>query len=143
MVKTLKLFDVLCFGQWVSADLPRYNIQIAQSADAINWERNGLVAVDLLRNEDALARPYVVCEKMAYSKCGLAQKGPPIHLNMQFSENGLDRKITNLRFLHAHGLDDEMMCYPIALKHNDQNFYYTMATVMVTTASVWQFKIEL
>ena len=73
--------------EWVSADLPRYNIQIAQSADAINWERNGLVAVDLLRNEDALARPYVVCENGLF-KMWFSSKGSSYSPQYATSENG-------------------------------------------------------
>lgn len=110
--------------EWVSADLPRYNIQIAQSADAINWERNGLVAVDLLPNEDALARPYVVSENGLF-KMWFSSKGSSYSPQYATSENGKDWIRQNNEFTfpsRTRGLDDEMMCYPIALKHNDQNF---------------------
>ena len=56
--------------EWIHKDLPRYNIQIAYSNDGINWERNGVVAINFKNdNEMALARPWLL-KRMVFIKCG-------------------------------------------------------------------------
>lgn len=52
---------------WRHKDLPRYNIQYAESTDGRNWDRQGHVAIPFAsEQENALARPFVIKEDGFY-----------------------------------------------------------------------------
>ena len=47
--------------EWVHKDLPRYNIQYAESQDGFEWKRDGHVCIDFAsKDEVALAKPFVL-----------------------------------------------------------------------------------
>ncbi len=61
--------------EWVTPDLPRYNIKYAESRDGISWKRTGIVCIDFQsKNENALARPCVLKEEGIY-KMWFSYKG--------------------------------------------------------------------
>ena len=60
---------------WRHKDLPRYNIQYAESRDGLSWCRHGRVAIPFKNDdENALARPFVLREDNVY-KMWFAHKG--------------------------------------------------------------------
>jgi predicted GH43/DUF377 family glycosyl hydrolase len=60
---------------WRHKDLPRYNIQYAESKDGRNWNRRGHVAIPFASDEEnALARPYVIKDGDVY-KMWFSAKG--------------------------------------------------------------------
>jgi predicted GH43/DUF377 family glycosyl hydrolase len=75
---------------WVNKDLPKYNIQIAFSNDAIEWERNGQVCIDFENdNEVALARPYVLWNNGKYHMW-FSYKGESYKIGYAVSEDGIN-----------------------------------------------------
>ncbi|NCC20893.1 MAG: hypothetical protein EOM26_00350 [Alphaproteobacteria bacterium] len=112
--------------EWVHVDLPRYNIQTAISSDGKNWERSGMVAIDFAEHENALARPYVVSEDGIY-RMWFSSKGDFYLPRYAESEDGLNWT----RYDEAVGLapsaggpDEEMVCYPVVLKHLGQHVMF-------------------
>lgn len=112
--------------EWVHVDLPRYNIQTATSSDGKNWDRSGMVAIDFSEHENALARPYVVSEDGIY-RMWFSSKGDFYLPRYAESEDGLNWT----RYDEAVGLapsaggpDEEMVCYPVVLKHLGQHVMF-------------------
>ena len=112
--------------EWIHKDLPRYNIQTAFSDDGKNWQRKGNVAIDFAPGEYALARPYVVKEKGVY-RMWFSSKGDYYLPRYAESKDGIkwtryddavDIKPT------PNSPDQEMICYPVVLKHNGRHIMY-------------------
>jgi hypothetical protein len=112
--------------EWVHKDLPRYNIQYAESRDGFEWERTGHVCIDFSSPEEvALARPYVLLENGIY-KMWFSHKG--IEYRMGYAES-LDGKnwfrrddIVDLTVSDS-GWDDTMVEYPCIFKHDNYSFF--------------------
>ena len=112
--------------EWINKDLPRYNIQIAFSKDLINWERNGNVAIDFEGNENALARPYVIRENNIF-KMWFSSKGKSYNIKYAESKDGIKWVRKNYDFPSSNclpGIDDDMVCYPVVLKHMNKTIMY-------------------
>ena len=75
--------------EWVHPDLPRYNIQIATSADGRIWNRDGRVAIDFDAGENALARPYVYHDGHRWVMW-FASKGNAYRARIAYSDDGLN-----------------------------------------------------
>jgi predicted GH43/DUF377 family glycosyl hydrolase len=74
---------------WSHRDLPRYNIQIAESVDGRHWQREGKVAIPFNNDEEnALARPFVLNEDGIY-KMWFAHKGAAYRMGYAESADGL------------------------------------------------------
>jgi predicted GH43/DUF377 family glycosyl hydrolase len=74
---------------WPHKDLPRYNIQIAESTDGRHWTREGKVAIPFKdKSENALARPFVLKEDGVY-KMWFAHKGAAYCMGYAESIDGL------------------------------------------------------
>jgi predicted GH43/DUF377 family glycosyl hydrolase len=74
---------------WLHRDLPRYNIQIAESADGRHWTREGKTAIPFgSEDENALARPFVLNEDGVY-KMWFAHKGAAYRMGYAESHDGL------------------------------------------------------
>lgn len=74
---------------WVHRDLPRYNIQYAESEDGYSWKREGIVAIPFQNeHENALARPYVIHENGIY-KMWFSHKGSAYRMGYAESLDGL------------------------------------------------------
>ncbi|WP_320664872.1 hypothetical protein [Prochlorococcus sp. MIT 1223] len=119
--------------EWVSKDIPRYNIQITTSIDGINWNRKKkLVAIDLIHGEDALARPYVFYDRefkvfrMWFSAKGRGLTYKNYRICYAESLDGFNWKrkevLDEENFKSLMGIDDEICCYPIIIKN--RNKYY-------------------
>lgn len=112
--------------EWVNADLPRYNIQIAFSCDGKEWNRAGQVAIDFVNNENALARPYVFRDEEGWHMW-FSSKGPFYLPRYAHSNDGI-------RWTRVDGMadiqpsieefDKEMICYPVVLKYKEKYIMY-------------------
>jgi len=119
--------------EWIHKDLPRYNIQIATSINGLDWEREGIVAIDFKDdNEMALARPWVIKDdgsyKMWFSYKGDVEKGGSYRMGYAESLDGLkwDRMDSNVGItVSEEGWDSEMIEYAAIIKyqHNYYMFY--------------------
>ena len=112
--------------EWISPDLPRYNIQTALSDDGKNWIRNGEVAIDFLSGENALARPYVIKENNIY-RMWFSSKGSFYLPQYAESEDGINwtryEKAVDLEPT-PNSPDEEMICYPIVLKNRGRHIMF-------------------
>ncbi len=112
--------------EWIHEDLPRYNIQTATSKDGKNWYREGIVAIDFLEGENALARPYVIKENDIY-RMWFSSKGDCYLPQYAESEDGIHWKryteVVDL-FPTPAGPDEEMICYPVVIRHNDKHIMF-------------------
>ncbi len=112
--------------EWLSPDMPRYNIQTGTSKDGKTWERDGTVAVDFGSGETSLARPYVIEQDGVY-RMWFSSKGP--HYLSRYAESadgvnwtryddGVDLKP------EAGGPDEEMICYSAVVQHNGKHIMF-------------------
>jgi len=102
---------------WRHKDLPRYNIQYAESDDGLSWRRRGHVAIPFRDdNENALARPFVLREGETYKMWFAHKSGETGTYRMGYAESndgiawvrddafgGLD--------VSPDGFDSEMVAY--------------------------------
>lgn len=102
--------------EWVHADLPRYNIQIAKSKDGYNWVRHGQIAIDFEEGENALARPFVF-EDDGMLKMLFSSKGN--RYSIMYAESKCGFKWARKKFVNSAGatenIDDDMQCYPVLI----------------------------
>ena len=112
--------------EWVHADLPRYNIQIATSADGRVWDRDGRVAVDFAPGENALARPYVYHDGDRWVMW-FAAKGEAYRAQIAYSDDGLswtrDPAGPGLE-PSPDGPDADMLEYFIVLTHKGRRVVF-------------------
>ncbi|MBT4731453.1 hypothetical protein HOB87_05755 [Candidatus Woesearchaeota archaeon] len=118
--------------EWIHKDLPRYNIQIAYSNDGINWERNGVVAINFKNdNEMALARPWVIKEngiyKMWFSYKNNWEDGSTYNIGYAESNNGDDwlrkDKESGIK-TSKNGWDSEMIEYAAVVPYKDKLYMF-------------------
>jgi hypothetical protein len=111
--------------EWLTPDLPRYNIKYAESIDGINWLRNGVVSVDYKsKDESRVSRASVLKENSIYKMwhCYAIGSGG-YRMGYAESENGLyfDRKDDSMTIQTSiTGWDSEMVCYPHVFNHKGQ-----------------------
>lgn len=111
--------------EWLSPELPRYNIKYAESTDGINWTRSGVVSVNYKSpDESRVSRASVVKEdgiyKMWYCyamgsggyRMGYAESGDGIRFERMDDKVGID--------VSDAGWDSEMVCYPYVFIHKGQ-----------------------
>lgn len=112
--------------EWVSPDLPRYNIQTAVSDNGKDWLRDGTVAIDFLPGENALARPYVLKESNMY-RMWFSSKGLRYLPQYAESEDGVNwtryEKAVDLEPT-PNSPDEEMICYPVVLKNEGKHIMF-------------------
>ncbi len=107
----------------------RYHIKYAESTDAINWDREGKIAIDYKDEyEYAISVPRVIKEegiyKMWFSSRG-TQKVPSYRIRYAESENGIDwiRKDNEVGIdVSKEGWDSEMICYPFVFDHKGKRY---------------------
>ncbi len=102
-----------------------YHIKYAESHDGINWQRDGLVAIDFANDQEyAISRPSVIRDdnrwKMWYSyrgqsyRIGYAESEDARQWRRLDSQVGIDVSIT--------GWDSEMIEYPHVFDHKGQRY---------------------
>jgi hypothetical protein len=111
--------------QWINKDLPRYNIQYAESEDGLNWVREGHVCINFSTpSENALARPCVLKESNVY-KMWFAHKGEAYRLGYAESTDG---KHWERRDEHSglsvsyNDFDSEMVEYACVFEHAGRKY---------------------
>jgi hypothetical protein len=122
-----RMWYLSCTGWQMRDGTPqhRYHIKYAESFDGINWQRNGLIAIDYLgTHEHAISRPSVVqdadCWKMWYSfrgasyRIGYAESQDAQTWNRLDASAGIDVSPT--------GWDSQMIEYPFIFDHADQRY---------------------
>ena len=112
---------------WRHKDLPRYNIQYAQSDDGCSWSRDGMVCIDFADDaENALARPFVLKEDGVY-KMWFAHKGSAYRLGYAESENGTDwirdDSYAGLD-VSDDGFDSDMLEYAAVIDHGGRKYMF-------------------
>ncbi|MCP4160205.1 MAG: hypothetical protein GY760_09045 [Deltaproteobacteria bacterium] len=113
---------------WLNPDLPLYNIKYATSRDGINWNRDGLIALDFdSENEMALARPCVIYEDGIYKMWfSYKTKFQTYRMGYAESKTGYDfkRKTELLKGLEpsSKGWDSEMIEYPCVFTHKNKKY---------------------
>tara|TARA_B110000046_G_C13016063_1_gene408825 strand:- start:304 stop:1251 length:948 start_codon:yes stop_codon:yes gene_type:complete len=109
---------------------PFYDIKIARSNDAVNWERKGEVAINLREGEGGIASASVIYENSKYKMWYGVRQGKDYRTNnlksyrigFAESKNGLDweRDDSNSGIeVSEKGWDSEMISYPYIVKVNE------------------------
>ena len=107
----------------------KYNIKYAESTDGINWERQGLVAIDFkYENEYAISVPRVIKEndlyKMWYSFRG-GKKSELYRIGYAESKDGKIwvRKDDLVSIIGENNeWDSNMLCYPFIFDHGGERY---------------------
>ena len=111
--------------EWVHRDLPRYNIQYAESSNGFDWVREGHICIDFESPEEvALARPYVLLDAGVY-KMWFCHKGAEYRMGYAESldgKNWIRRDDYAELTVSSRGWDDTMVAYPCVFKHYDYNY---------------------
>lgn len=106
--------------EWVNRDLPRYNIRHAESADGINWLRDGTVSLDFATpEENAFARPCVRKEGDRY-RMWFSYKGESYRIGYAESADGIvwERHDDAAGLgVSETGFDSEMIEYSYVFEH--------------------------
>lgn len=103
----------------------KYHIKYAESVDGINWQRQGIVAIDYKNtSEYAISRPSVIKNKSGWEmwfscrgdryRMGYAQSADGIHWERNDFYAGID--------VSADGWDSEMVEYPFIFDHKGQRY---------------------
>ena len=103
----------------------RYHIKYAESLDGINWQRDGVVAIDFANDlEYAISRPSVINDddrwKMWYSF-----RGQSYRIGYAESEDGRQWKRLDSQVgidVSTIGWDSEMIEYPFTFDHQGQRY---------------------
>jgi hypothetical protein len=122
-----KMWYLSCTEWMMQNNLPKhkYHIKYAESDDGINWQRNGVVAIDYANeSEYAISRPSVIHDegqwKMWYSYRGDAYK-------IGYAESCDGKKWERLDAqvgitTSASGWDSEMIEYPFVFDHKGHRY---------------------
>ena len=103
----------------------KYHIKYAESSDGINWNREGIIAIDFKDDDEvAISRPSVILDcgkwKMWFSyrgtsyKIGYAESSDGIHWERQDNLSGID--------VSPDGWDSESVEYPYVFMHKDSKY---------------------
>ena len=116
--------------EWRHRDLPRYNIQYAESKDGIGWRREGHVAVPFKSDEEnALARPFVLREGNLYRMWFAHKSGGNGKYRMGYAESydGInwvrDDEFGGLD-VSSSGFDSDMMEYFCVFSYGGRKYLF-------------------
>ncbi len=127
-----------CTG-WTKAEArvePRYHIKYAESEDGINWDRQGLVAIDYKSDSEAgIARPSVLAENGLYHMWYSYRGGTDYRTNPETSyrigyaqsRDGIAwMRMDDCAGIHVspQGWDSEMIEYSHVVKHRDKKYMF-------------------
>jgi len=126
-----KAWYLSCVGWVKNGDdiIHRYHIKYAESQNAIDWDRRGVVAIDFRdEHEYALSVPRVLKEKEKYKmwfSCRASKDIPTYRIGYAESDNGTSwlRKDEEVGIdVSNSGWDSEMICYPFVFNHNAKKY---------------------
>lgn len=122
-----RMWYLSCTGWRMREGKPEHNyhIKYAESSDGINWQRNGVVAIDYANDQEyAISRPSVIhdngCWRMWYSFRGLTYR-----IGYAESEDGRQwKRLDNQAGIDISptGWDSEMIEYPFVFDHKGQRY---------------------
>lgn len=104
----------------------RYHIKYAESKDGINWERQGVIAIDYLdQNEIAISRPSVIFDKGIW-KMWFSYRSVDLSYRIGYAQSydGIhwDRAKGPVLEVSNDGWDSEMVAYPYVFQHKGQRY---------------------
>jgi hypothetical protein len=114
---------------------PMYNIKYATSHDGINWQRPGIVCIELRENEGGISRPTVIREdglfKMWYSYRGRDNfksfSDHSYRIGYAESDDGIKwRRLDNKAGISVSptGWDSDMVEYPLVIVVNNRKIMF-------------------
>lgn len=102
-----------------------YHIKYAESQDGINWNREGLVAIDFSNDQEyAISRPSVIHDSDSW-KMWYSFRGQSYRIGYAESEDGRQwRRLDDTAGIDvsATGWDSEMIEYPFVFDHAGQRY---------------------
>jgi hypothetical protein len=103
----------------------KYHIKYAESRDGINWEREGLVAIDFANDQEyAISRPSVIHDSDRW-RMWYSFRGQSYRIGYAESENGRQWKRLDAQVginVSTAGWDSEMIEYPFVFDHKGQRY---------------------
>lgn len=102
-----------------------YHIKYAESSDAITWNRQGLVAIDLENGERNIARPCVIKDSGIYKMWYSYNRGLGYRIGYAESEDGYVWKRMEEHVgidVSASGWDSEAIAYPWVFSHDGSKY---------------------
>ncbi len=122
-----RMWYLSCTGWRMREGKPehQYHIKYAESKDGINWQREGLVAIDFANDSEfAISRPSVIhdndCWKMWYS-C----RGQSYRIGYAESEDGRQWERLDQQAgidVSSDGWDSKMIEYPFVFDHDGERY---------------------
>ena len=101
---------------------PKYLIKYAESANGINWRRDGLCCIDFEDStEFAICRPSIIYSNEKYHMW-YCVRGETYHLGYAFSDDGIqwNRRDDLLKFQKSGDKwDSKSCCYPFVFNHEN------------------------
>jgi len=127
-----RMYYLSC-DKWENIDgklVHKYNIKYAQSIDGINWERNGIIAIDYkYDNEYAISVPRVIKENGVYKMWYSYRGGPKYKLySIGYAESydaiNWERKdnLINFSKSNKNDWDFNMKCYPFIFDYKNERY---------------------
>jgi len=103
----------------------RYHIKYAESRDGINWQRDGIIAIDFANDQEyAISRPTVIHEDVGW-KMWYSFRGQSYRIGYAESEDGRkwDRLDSQAGIdVSTTGWDSKMIEYPFVFDHKSQRY---------------------
>lgn len=103
-----------------------YHIKYATSDDGVRWRRDGVVCIDFVGEEYAIAKPYVLNDGGLY-KMWFCSRGPSYRIGYAESPDGIHwerRSQVGGLPVSDSGWDAEMTCYPYLLDHRGERYLF-------------------
>lgn len=122
-----RMWYVSCIGWRIQNGKPehRYHIKYAESSDGINWQREGVVAIDFSNDEEyAISRPTVIYKNNKW-KMWYSFRGKSYRIGYAESDNGREWKRLDHQVgidVSTSGWDSEMIEYPFVFDHKGQRY---------------------
>lgn len=107
-----------------SAPTHHYHIKYASSRDAIDWHRDGKIAIDFLEGEYAISRPSVLRDESGEYRMWFSARGDFYQIFEATSRDGRTWQRSTKPVLAPSdiGWDAQMVCYPHVFDHAGSRF---------------------
>lgn len=115
-----------CTGWSQDADQPRhhYHLKYAASPNAVDWHRDGHVAIDFVGDEYAISRPSVLRDDNGRFHMWFSARGERYQIFKAVSDDAKHwhRELEPVLTPSQSGWDTDMVCYPFVFEHSGQRF---------------------
>ena len=122
-----RMWYLSCTGWRMRKGKPehRYHIKYAESHDGVSWNREGIVAIDYLNDEEyAISRPCVIKDEDCW-RMWFSFRGPTYRIGYAESQDGIKwDRIDSACILDVSnsGWDSEMIEYPFVFDHAGERY---------------------